>query len=93
MPGLFATSGQVLLDDASGRIDYAPDLLERDFAERAFVALRDNARWKSERRQMYDREVDVPRLLGSYRLDDPRLPPEIATIRERVAGRIDAPFD
>ena len=93
MSGLFAASEQVLLDDASGRIDYLPGLLEPDFAQHAFVALRDQARWKSERRQMYDREVDVPRLLGSYKLDDPRLPAEIAAIRERVAERVPAPFD
>lgn len=93
MAGLFAGTEQVLLDDAGGRIDYVPGLLEPGLAERAFATLRDQARWKSERRQMYDREVDVPRLLGSYKLADPRLPPVIAEIRACVATRVDAPFD
>ena len=93
MAGLFALSEQVLLDDASGRIDYVPGLLAADFAAEAFVQLRDTARWKSERRRMYDREVEVPRLLGSYRLADPGLPPAIAAIRAAVAARVDAPFN
>ena len=93
MAGLFAAAEQVLLDDASGRIDYVPSLLDAGFAQAAFVALRDGARWKSERRQMYAREVDVPRLLGSYKLADAALPPVIATIHEAVRARVDAPFD
>lgn len=93
MAGLFALPEQVLLDDASGRIDYVPGLIAPDFATEAFMALRDGARWKSERRRMYDRDVDVPRLLGSYRLADPALPPVIAAIRAAVAARVDAPFD
>ena len=93
MASLFAASEQVLLDDDSGRIDYMPGLLAPGFAQDAFVALRDGARWKSERRQMYAREVDVPRLLGSYKLADPALPPVIATIHEALRSRVDAPFD
>jgi alkylated DNA repair dioxygenase AlkB len=91
--GLFAAPGPVLLDDGSGRIEYVPGLLEPGFAAEAFAVLRDTARWKSERRQMYDREVEVPRLLGSYSLSDPHLPPAIGAIRAAVATRVDAPFD
>lgn len=91
--GLFAASEQVLLDDATGRIEYVPGMLDAEFAARAFADLRDGARWKSERRQMYDRGVDVPRLLGSYRLDDPALPPTIVAIRAALIARVPAPFD
>ena len=42
-----------------------------------FAALRDGVEWRSERRLMYDREVDVPRLVAAYSLDDPDLPGEL----------------
>ena len=43
-----------------------------------FDALREGVAWQSERRRMYDRDVDVPRLVARYRLDDPDLPPTLA---------------
>jgi alkylated DNA repair dioxygenase AlkB len=34
---------------------------------------------------MYDRDVDVPRLVARYRLDDPGLPPAVAEAAERAS--------
>jgi alkylated DNA repair dioxygenase AlkB len=44
---------------------------------------------------MYDREVDVPRLVAHFRLDSApdTMPPAILDAARRVAGRIDAPFN
>jgi alkylated DNA repair dioxygenase AlkB len=44
---------------------------------------------------MYDREVVVPRLLGSFRLDPPDedLPAAIAAAAERVIAALDVPFN
>jgi len=44
---------------------------------------------------MYDREVDVPRLLGHYRLDPapPSTPPAILDAAARVTARLDVPFN
>jgi alkylated DNA repair dioxygenase AlkB len=64
-----------------------------ELAAQAFAGLRERVPWRSERRQMYARKVDVPRLLGSYKLDDPALPPEIAAIHGRVIARVASPFD
>jgi alkylated DNA repair dioxygenase AlkB len=50
-----------------------------------FSALRDGVAWQSERRRMYDRDVDVPRLVARYRLDDPDLPPAVAEAAERAS--------
>ncbi|MDV7102443.1 alpha-ketoglutarate-dependent dioxygenase AlkB [Gordonia amicalis] len=36
-----------------------------------FDRLRENVPWRAERRQMYDRVVDVPRLVSIYQKDDP----------------------
>jgi hypothetical protein len=38
-------------------------------ADAWFAELRGAVNWRGERRMMYEREVDVPRLMGSFRLD------------------------
>jgi alkylated DNA repair dioxygenase AlkB len=90
---LFGAPAGPLADDERGRIDYLPGLLAPGEAQAAFEDLRTQVRWKSERRQMYDREVEVPRLTASYRLADAQLPPILARIRERVGQAVQAPFD
>ena len=44
---------------------------------------------------MYEREVDVPRLMASFRLDDPdrSVPDVIRDAAGRVVERLDAPFN
>jgi alkylated DNA repair dioxygenase AlkB len=51
--------------------------------------------WRSERRMMYDREVDVPRLMGHFRLDPPEdfAPAAIVDAARRVTDRVGAPFN
>ena len=43
-------------------------------SETLFAALRDDTRWRAERRLMYDREVDVPRLTARIPRDGPGHP-------------------
>ena len=76
--GLFGNDRRTLLDDATGRIDYLPAAVEPNVAAAWFAALIDTIPWRHERRMMYDREVDVPRLVASYRL------PRIATASASV---------
>src|SRR4051812_8873427 len=47
------------------------------------------------RRQMYDREVDVPRLVSSYRLDAPAdsIPPAIVDAARKVTQWVGVPFN
>src|SRR4029077_13915927 len=51
--------------------------------------------WHAERRMMYDREVDVPRLMASFRLDEPQasLPEAVREAARRVIERLDVPFN
>lgn len=67
---LFATwpdgEPRVLVDDAQGGIRYWPGVIDAGTARRWFEALRDGAAWEATRRPMYDRVVDVPRLLAGY---------------------------
>ena len=67
--GLFTTEPRVLIEDAEGGIRYRPGEMNGATAARWFEAIRDGVEWQSERRPMYDRVVDVPRLLAGFALD------------------------
>jgi alkylated DNA repair dioxygenase AlkB len=66
---LFGSPAGTLADDEWGRIVYTPRFVAPETAAAWFAELRQGARWKAERRRMYDREVDVPRLTAHYHLD------------------------
>ena len=77
---LFAQASEtVLADDARGRILYTPDFVPEDVARAWLDEVRDAVAWEAQRRRMYDREVDVPRLLGHF-----RLAPEAAHLPEAI---------
>ena len=75
---------ETLVDDATARIVYRRGLFDEAQSQQWFQLLRDDAAWRSERRPMYDRVVDVPRLVASYSLDDPQIPEPIALMRPAV---------
>src|SRR6266545_1788118 len=94
---LFESSPGVLADDERGRIAYTPGLVSAAVAHEWFEALRDGVEWKAERRRMYDRDVDVPRLTAHFRLDsDPgqgeRVPAPIREAVREVLARTGVPF-
>jgi alkylated DNA repair dioxygenase AlkB len=77
---LFAQASEtVLVDDARGRILYTPDFLPADVARAWFDEVRGAVAWEAQRRRMYDREVDVPRLVAHF-----RLAPEAAHVAEAI---------
>jgi alkylated DNA repair dioxygenase AlkB len=84
---------RVVLDDATGRIDYIPDFIDFDLARAWFDELRASVEWRSERRMMYDREVDVPRLVASFRLGADDVPPPLVEAARRVGEETGAPFN
>ncbi|MEZ0470550.1 alpha-ketoglutarate-dependent dioxygenase AlkB [Luteimonas salinilitoris] len=90
---LFASPPQTLLDDAEGGVRYWPAFAGAADADAWFRILRQHAGWYSERRKMYDRVVDVPRLLAGYRTD--ALPPALplAEILARVQAIVPAPYN
>jgi alkylated DNA repair dioxygenase AlkB len=75
---MFGVGPQRLLSDAEEGIVYQPAFIEPRTAARWFEALRAGIDWQSQRRPMYDRVVDVPRLTASWWLDDPALPAALA---------------
>lgn len=90
--GLFEQGPRVLFDDPTGQVTYVPGWASAGDAARWFAALRAGIDWRAERRLMYDRDVDVPRLLASYRLADPALPAPLGEIAARVRAGSDVPF-
>ena len=81
---------RTLVDDAEGGVRYWPALVGQAVAKRWFDALRLGAEWRTMQRPMYERVVDVPRLLAHYPLDalPPGLPLEemLAAVRSMVPG-------
>jgi len=58
----------IVVSDARGRIVYTPDFVPADVARAWFDEVRGAVAWEAQRRWMYEREVDVPRLVGHFRL-------------------------
>ena len=92
---LFESPEVVVADGERGRIVYTPGFVDADTAQRWFDELREAVNWRSERRMMYEREVEVPRLLASFRFDPApaATPPAILEARDRVVARLDVPFN
>src|SRR4051812_43034204 len=92
---LFETTDTVLVNDERGRISYTARVVDVDTSRVWFAELRTAVTWRSERRLMYDREVDVPRLMASSRLDESKVavPEPIREIARRVIERLDLPFN
>ena len=81
-----------LFEDAEGGARYWPAIVAAELAQRWFEALM-ALDFRSMRRQMYDREVDVPRKLFHRRLHDGDCPPPLHDILREVRTRVDAPFN
>lgn len=64
---LFAGTMVQLVDDAQGGIRYWPRFVDAALAREWFATLHAKAAWTHMQRPMYDRVVDVPRLMASYR--------------------------
>ena len=91
----FDSDERLLVDDERGKVTYIPGFIDAATAASWFTELRDSVQWRSEKRMMYEREVDVPRLMGHYRLDPPpaSIPSAIRDAATRVSDRLAVPFN
>jgi alkylated DNA repair dioxygenase AlkB len=89
---LFAPSRLQLVEDAEGGICYWPRFVDADTARAWFECLQSNAGWSSLRRPMYDRIVDVPRLIAGYALDALPGTLPLAAMLSRVQAVAPAPY-
>jgi alkylated DNA repair dioxygenase AlkB len=94
-PTLFDSDEALLVDGERGRVAYTPRFVDAATAQAWFAELRGAVAWRGERRLMYDREVDVPRLMGHFRLDPPAesTPGAILEAARRVRERLGVPFN
>ena len=92
---LFDASEMLLADDERGRIAYMPAFIDAETARAWFAEIRTGVRWRAESRMMYDREVDVPRLMSHFRLDPSAqsVPQAIREAARRVTERVREPFN
>lgn len=92
---LFESRELLLADDDRGRIVYVPGFVDAGTAEAWFAELRSRVEWRAQRRVMYEREVDVPRLTGHFRLDPPpdATPSAILEVARLVTERLSVPFN
>ncbi|HEY0661870.1 MAG TPA: alpha-ketoglutarate-dependent dioxygenase AlkB [Lysobacter sp.] len=92
-PSLFTSGPRLLVEDAEGGVHYRPELIDSATAQHWFDALRESVAWQAQRRPMYDRVVDVPRLVSGYRLDAPDLPAALAAAAALLHAALGQPFN
>ena len=85
----------MLANDERGCIAYEPRFVDAATAAAWFAELRVGVSWREMRREMYDREVSVPRLIGHYWLDPPSsdTPPSILAAAACVSTHLGVPFN
>lgn len=81
---LFSQGPLVLLDDPSGRIVYEENVIPAEQAAQWHALLLDSPIWRQQRRVMYERELDVPRLTAHFAADDADLPEPLGKALEQV---------
>jgi alkylated DNA repair dioxygenase AlkB len=89
---LFAPEMVQLVDDAEGGIRYWPDAIDVETARHWFDLLQAGATWTHLQRPMYDRIVDVPRLLANYAVDALPADLPLAPLLACVQARAPAPY-
>ena len=90
---LFSQGPRTLIDDAEGGCWYHPGFIDAARAAHWFEQLRDAVDWRQQRRPMYDRVVDVPRLTSGYALDGTAvLPDALAAAHAAVRELTGIPF-
>lgn len=72
---LFDTDSTSLLSGDEGEVSYYPNVISSKKAARWFACFHEQMAWQAERRKMYDRDIDVPRLHIHFSLDDNVVPP------------------
>jgi len=88
-----ADGPRTLVEDAQGGVRYWPGFLEPELAADWFDELRHAVRWEAQRRPMYDRIVDVPRLVASYHFEDADVPAPLVEAARRLREHLHEPFN
>lgn len=90
---LFPPTRIPVLADAEGGVSYRPGFADHENADVWFESLRDGAAWTAQRRKMYDRLVDVPRLTAAYRTGQLPESLPLGEMLARVRAEVPAPYN
>ena len=71
---LFEEQAAIVVSDSEGGIRYHPRCVPVDTAREWFQKLLSEVPWRRLRRRMYERMIDVPRLIANFALDAPERP-------------------
>jgi alkylated DNA repair dioxygenase AlkB len=84
----------LLADDERGQISYTPKFISSAESRELFAEVRADAEWDAQRRRMYDRDVDVPRLTSGYRIEggERPLPQHLRAVADAVITKLRVPF-
>jgi alkylated DNA repair dioxygenase AlkB len=83
----------VLVRDETGEIAYRPALFDATTSARLFTHLHGGTEWNAERRPMYDRVVDVPRLTSRLPPEAIAADPDLRAMHESVEAATGARFN
>jgi len=86
------TEERVLLTSATAEIRYIPAVFSVQEAEAYFKFLHEGIDWEETTMWMYDRTVDVPRLISHYGADA-ALPPEVIAMQRQIEQRLNVYFN
>jgi alkylated DNA repair dioxygenase AlkB len=75
---------EVLIDEPAARIVYRRGLFDEETSRAWFEHLNERVAWRFEQRPMYDRVVDVPRLVATFALESADVPEPIRLMRPAV---------
>jgi alkylated DNA repair dioxygenase AlkB len=89
--GLFGEAPRAFVDDATGAVVYYPQVFSAGESARLFELFERTLPWSSETMRMYDRTVDVPRLIARFGPGQEK-PPELAAVQGRVEQYLDTAF-
>lgn len=90
--GLFGPHIREYSAGERGTIAYYPSVLAPDEAAVLFAFLREHLAFEQESMWMYDRTVDVPRLIARFS-DERPIPPQLIAVRQRVEALLDVHFN
>jgi alkylated DNA repair dioxygenase AlkB len=89
--GLFGTAPRVFADGETGGIVYYPGVFSAEQSATWFDKLERSLTWAEETMWMYDRTVEVPRLIARFPPGEAQ-PPIVAEIKQRIEAFLKETF-
>ena len=89
--GLFGAAPRAFCDDERGRIAYYPAVFSPEDAQRLFALFESTLAWSHETMWMYDKTVDVPRLIARFPEETER-PGELLAVQSRIEAFLETRF-